>query len=95
VMYSWTWVYSAAYTATFFLVFGRYLPNSSGEASGGYGGLVFLTLIVRVPNLFIYFRTAKRDGHGKACMKILRIELIALLIGTGLAILFSLMVIFL
>ncbi|MUT67740.1 hypothetical protein [Paenibacillus sp. NEAU-GSW1] len=91
----WEWVYSTFYISIYFLIVGRLLPNTThSDSSEGLGGFVFITLLIRIPQLITYIKTAKAEGHKAAWKKILKIEWIAFLFGLGFSLLFSLVIIF-
>lgn len=92
-MYSWSWVYACTYMGILLFLFGQYLPNTTVSHKGGFAGFIAIFLLVRIPNIFIYSKTAKNKGHSEATTKIFRIELIAFLLGLAFFFLFSLVII--
>lgn len=92
-MYSWSWVYASTYMGILFLMFGQYLPNTIVSTEGGLTSFISFSFIVRIPSIFIYFKSAKNKGHGEAIIKILKIEIIAFLMGVALFLLGSIIII--
>lgn len=74
-------------------MFGQYLPNTIVSNEGGLTSFISVFFIIRIPSIFIYFKSAKSKGHGQAIVKVLKIELIAFLVGLALFLLGSIFII--